>query len=194
MEDNMRKIKAILYLIISIMTLLNLTQCTIDTDIDDAASTVAETIENQTEATSNNYDQEEMSDASVDYDDDVFDPEETGLQILDNDGVPSNRHFMGTFLWVNGIDRCDEFPIVTRLYSYDEYIYIESNQQDLIAEAVLFEDGTFDFGFGIMDEFGYLDEYACTCFYEEYEWYKDEWKCSCDGELDNCSLNYRMMQ
>ena len=116
---------------------------------------------------------------------------DSGILIPSTD-LPDDRFFMGTFRRVAGNDRCEGFPLVTRLYSHNGKVYVEDNQQDLLAEANLFQDGTFDFGYGVLDMYGHTNGYACTCFYDEDNWYGDQWMCSCEGSTI-CSLQYEKM-
>lgn len=172
------------YILITVL-ILSLNACKVDSDIDDAANTIADALGSGIENNDEKID--DYEDAYSDTEREYLDGDE-GLQILDND-VPTERYFMGTFYKASGYGQCAEFPSVTRLYSYDDFIYIENNQQDLLAVAELFQDDTFDFSFIVLNEFGEKLKNTCTCYYKEYEWYGDEWDCTCDGD-NNCDLRY----
>lgn len=173
-------------LIVALTLTIGLNACKVDSDIDDAASTIADAIQNGT-----NRDHSDTDDHDNIYTDDEnnsYDGE-TGLQILDNN-TPADRYFMGTFYKAAGYGQCAEFPSVTRLYSYGDTIFIENNEQDLLAVASIFEDDTFDFSYLVMDEFGDKVKSTCTCYYKENEWYGDEWNCTCENDDGVCDLNY----
>lgn len=145
------------------------------------------------------------STASVDYGDSTG-----GIGALPVSKKGSDRYFMGTYelssnyiyddctesYWGNGY----EFPGVIRAYSYGNKLDFEDNSGNLVWNADVFPDDTFDFSVQFLDSFGRpSNTVACTCYIEEpysYSYDTDTIKCTCDPsyeEDDVCSLTYDMM-
>jgi len=206
--------KNIMYVVLTVMFALSISACgiSLDTDIDDAAQTLADAADAAGGAV-DEYTHDEESDVdSATFEGSNEGDSDTGggITVIEPAGYDdqAERFFMGTYsLGTNSgnyysdySQRCDadyNFPMVIRGYSHldDNFVDFETNAGSLAWVAKTFEDETFDFSVRFLDTFGQPSiQLDCTCEIDEGygDYYNDEVQCSCGGD-DSCSLYYTKM-
>ncbi len=128
--------------------------------------------------------------------------EESGhsVDIRNNQPLPENTEFIGTFEQNYESDFCDDMPEVLRLYTDSDHVYMVDQTENVIFDSVIYPDSTFDFSFDLVTVFGeYQAELVCSCVYNETTYVQENFDCECDtyNSADDrnfdCSMSYEKM-
>ena len=148
--------------------------------LDDVVDKIGDAVDQASDAT-------DTTDAASDNDE-VTDTEGSDVWQIDTKDPPLDRFLVGTFKWVWTDRACNDFPNTVRLYTYDDQIFMDNNNDEMMSQGILREDETFDFDFLVKQWNGWEDE-TCSCSYIESDWYEDRFRCACDGAFI-CNLLY----
>lgn len=123
-----------------------------------------------------------------------------GIEPLQKTQKSSNRYFMGTYTKNSYETTCDDswyggyyVPTNVRVYSNNaEVLDFEDNEQELLWQALVYPDDTFDFSVQYLDSFGDPSiKLTCTCEIQEFSYYSDEMDCACEATNgDSCDIVY----
>lgn len=131
-----------------------------------------------------------------------------GFMPVSSKGGP-DRYFMGTYslqsYYSNGYDSCTsdygnayDFPATVRAYSHNNDIDYEDSTGNLVWQAQVYPDDTFDFHVQLLDSFGKpSNTVSCTCDLSiPYYNGKERMSCVCDPTYsgdEQCALTYDLL-
>jgi hypothetical protein len=122
-----------------------------------------------------------------------YDDEEYEVGITTTTAVAADRYFMGTFEHAYSYKQCPNWPVITRMYSYDDRIDIEDNKGDLVTQGAIFIDDTFSLNTTYLDDFGRpLIDLTCTCVMDTSVYYDDRMECQCSYGSSSCTVAYEI--
>lgn len=143
----------------------------------------------------------QSADTTDQTDEEIAAQDEAGhsVDIRNHSPLPDNTEFLGTFDQDWKSDACEDMPEVLRLYTDNDHVYMVDQKENVVFDAVIYPDSTFDFSFDLVDVFGkYQAELACTCTYNDNTYTQDNFDCACDtyDSIDDrnfdCGLKYEL--
>lgn len=145
------------------------------------------------------YEEDHYHDYDYDYD------TSGGIEVWPDFQKGEFRDYYGTYKINQTFSTCNDFgaydpglelPTYLEVYTYDDMMDFEDSYDDLLWNAIVYPDGTFNFATHYLDWYGHPSvEFPCDCAFDHFGDFDESFDCVCEpsNTYSDCVFTYDLI-